>query len=229
MASPSAIVLRGLCVAASLASGFAALALGVTFESGWILEVDRGIAAAVRSLPAAVGEASALAARLGDPRPALVAGLAVAVGFALSRRWLYLSAWMAALVGNGVWTWALKRLLARARPVDADGVAMSATFSFPSAHSAGLLVACGLLAYLLTRSRPARRMVPAVAAAVLFASAVGAGRVLLGYHHASDVLAGFLSGGIWLTACIVAVELARRRAPGPPTTPLPRPKPLASA
>ena len=228
--SKSAVIVRGLFVGSALALGFVALALGVTYESRWMLELDRTVEAALRSLPAAIGDASALAARLGDPRPALVAALGVAAAFALRRRWLFLATWIAALAGNGILTWALKRLVARARPLDADGLAMSATFSFPSAHSAGLLVACGLLAYLASRSSRKRATVLAMAAACLFVAAVGTGRVLLGYHHATDVLAGFLSGGVWLTVCIVAAELVRRRATAAAGTGAPgRPEGLASA
>ncbi|HMC44085.1 MAG TPA: phosphatase PAP2 family protein [Caballeronia sp.] len=40
-------------------------------------------------------------------------------------------------------------------------------------------------------------------------------RVFLRVHFASDVLAGFALGTIWLVACILSIELTRRYWPRP--------------
>lgn len=82
------------------------------------------------------------------------------------------------------------------RPRPAIGAsALPGSFSFPSGHAAGAASAFGYLAYLGVRS--ARRLRWQVAVAALAAVAiigVGYSRVVLGFHWASDVLAGTILG-----------------------------------
>ena len=61
----------------------------------------------------------------------------------------------------------------------------------------------------LLRSLPARWQLPAVLLAAAAAFSIGCSRVFLRVHHASDVVAGFASGGAWLTVCIASVEATR--------------------
>jgi undecaprenyl-diphosphatase len=195
-------------LAALLALAFASIASCLVFAPALVREADAAVVAALRSVPDGLGRAAGVAARVGDPRPALLASLAVAALLAWRRHGILLLGWVIAIAGNGVCTWALKRAFARVRPLDDAGLATSGTFSFPSAHSSGLMVACGMLAWLAVRLLPTRLAVPAVLACTGLVVAVGASRILLGHHHPSDVLAGFLSGGTWLAGCIVAIEWA---------------------
>jgi undecaprenyl-diphosphatase len=90
----------------------------------------------------------------------------------------------------------LKRLVARARPCDADGrllalVDLPDPFSFPSGHAA----AATAVALTITLAEPG-------AGAVLLpaAVAVAASRVTLRVHHLADVVAGAAlgaSGALW--------------------------------
>jgi membrane-associated phospholipid phosphatase len=41
---------------------------------------------------------------------------------------------------------------------------------------------------------------------------VGTSRLYLGVHFFSDVMAGFVAGIVWLTACVSGLEIVRRRA-----------------
>lgn len=61
---------------------------------------------------------------------------------------------------------------------------------------------------------PARWPLPALLAAVTVVVSVGASRVFLRVHFASDVLAGFASGTAWLALCITGMELVRWRRAG---------------
>ena len=110
--------------------------------------------------------------------------------------------WFGALAGNALWNPALKLVFGRMRPLaDLSGLEAPG-YSFPSGHSSGAMVAYGMLAYLAWRLLPPRWHLPvrwAAGAVVLF---VGASRVYLQAHFASDVLAGFVSGGAWLAVCI---------------------------
>jgi undecaprenyl-diphosphatase len=65
--------------------------------------------------------------------------------------------------------------------------------------------------FLLERVRKPTTRRSVVAAVAVLVAAIGLSRLYLGAHYISDVTAGFLAGGAWLTACIVAYQLARSR------------------
>ena len=69
--------------------------------------------------------------------------------------------------------------------------------SYPSGHTATAVVCVGLLGALATRGRPGQRRVTAIAAA-LWGALVAGSMVLHGYHWVTDVVAGFLLGGLIL-------------------------------
>lgn len=154
-----------------------------------------------------------LATHLGDPSTMAVLVTLVAAGLLLARRrWLALG-WVATCAGTGLLNLALKQVFARVRPVHDHGYAVADGYSFPSGHSSGAVVVFGMAAYLVVRLLPARWHLPAVLLAAGLAYAMAASRVLLQVHWASDVLAGLASGLLWLTCCILAIELGRRRRP----------------
>jgi undecaprenyl-diphosphatase len=94
-----------------------------------------------------------------------------------------------------------------ALPGAADVVAPGGTI-FPSGHTANAVVTWGVLAVL---ARHHRRW--AAAMAVVLSVTVGLTTVYLGTHWVSDVLAGWVAGGLVLLAvhlCRPAVERSRR-------------------
>jgi undecaprenyl-diphosphatase len=54
---------------------------------------------------------------------------------------------------------------------------------------------------------------PTVIAATVIAFTTASSRVFLRVHFASDVLAGFALGTVWLVACILSIEVTRRYWP----------------
>jgi len=138
----------------------------------------------------------------------LLAAVVALALFLRGRRWLALG-WVVAVAGNGLLNHTLKQVVARVRPVHGGGLVIEDGFSFPSGHSSGSVVAYGMLAYLALRLLPARWHLPALLLAVATAFTVGASRVFLRVHFASDVIAGFASGSAWLAVCIASSELAR--------------------
>ena len=98
----------------------------------------------------------------------------------------------------------LATALARPRPPRSDWATVAGGASFPSGHAAtSALVAIGLASALLRycRRRATRVLVCAVPA--LWAAGVGVGRVYLGVHWPTDVLAG------WLLATVLGCVLLR--------------------
>lgn len=170
---------------------------------------DQAIADALRTgIPRAVHEVFAALTHLADTATLATLCLGVALALCARRRFALASAWVFAVTGNGLLNIALKSFFARDRPLPVDGVPLVAGFSFPSGHSSGAVVAYGMLAYLGWRLLAPRWQLPALALAGLLAVLVGLSRLVLGVHFASDVIAGFASGTVWLALCIAATELA---------------------
>jgi len=209
----------GLLVVAVGAGVFAALASQLGAD-GAVRQADQSVADAMRAgLPQALRQVFAALTHLADPATLTLLGLAVAGMLVARRQWLLATGWAGALVGNGLLNPMLKGLIGRDRPLAPAGEALVAGFSFPSGHSAGAVVAYGMLAYLGWRLLAPRWHLPALAGAGLIAGLVGLSRLVLGVHFASDVVAGFASGAAWLALCVTGVELWRRKSaagPGPP-------------
>lgn len=166
-------------------------------------------------VPPAALQWFALLTHLGDT--AVLTGLGIGMALVLvacRQPWLTFG-WVLAVGGNSVLNHSLKQVFARARPLGSDGLALAPGFSFPSGHSSGAVVAYGMLAYLALRLLPAKWHLPALLTAVAIAFSVGASRLFLRVHFASDVVAGFMSGSAWLLLCILAMELRRSTAKGP--------------
>lgn len=92
----------------------------------------------------------------------------------------------------------IKALVRRPRP---DGFRLVAEtgFSFPSGHSMAAMAFYGLIVWLIWRSamdRKHRMELSAVFALVIVL--IGASRIYLGVHYASDVIGGFCAALIWL-------------------------------
>jgi membrane-associated phospholipid phosphatase len=185
--------------------------LAAQLNAGEILgRADQALTDALRtSVPRPALQVFAALTHLGDTATltGLCIGIAIAL-IALGRCWLALG-WVAAVAGNGLLNHTLKQIFARVRPLHTDSFVLEQGFSFPSGHSSGSVVTYGMLAYVALRLLPARWHLPTVLAAVGLAFTVGASRIFLRVHFASDVIAGFASGAAWLAVCVTSIELAR--------------------
>ena len=149
---------------------------------------------------------------LGDPVPLTI--LALAVGFLLAarREWILLAGWLAAFAGGGLLDAVLKLIIRRPRPPYAAAFLPHFSWSFPSGHAMGSLIAYGMLAYVLTVLWIHRRsaQIAVLLGAALLVLAVGLSRLYLGVHYFSDVVGGYAAGVLWLSACLSGTELAGR-------------------
>jgi membrane-associated phospholipid phosphatase len=127
--------------------------------------------------------------------------------------------WALALAGNGLTVRVLKALLERTRPLDAEALVNVSGHSFPSGHASGALVAWGLLgAVALVHARPRAWGLGLLWSCALLGAGVGYARWVIGAHHLSDVVAGWLCGGAWLAAALLGGlrpvgQAPQRRAP----------------
>ncbi|HEY0044562.1 MAG TPA: phosphatase PAP2 family protein [Allosphingosinicella sp.] len=154
--------------------------------------VDRSILIAMQ-IDGLVG-AARLLTRLGDWWGYLSIGAAAALWLAWRghrRRALLL---VALLLSERLLVTLLKLLFGRARPDPLGHLDPVHTLSFPSGHAANAMT-LGLGLALLLASQSQRK--PALVAALVFAFAVGATRLVLGVHWPSDVAAGWALGALW--------------------------------
>jgi diacylglycerol kinase family enzyme/membrane-associated phospholipid phosphatase len=174
------------------------LAVGVAADAGWLAAIDRPFAVVGERIDnTRTGHAAALGLGVGFSNwtTALVA---ILIGsFTALRREYRLTGWvlgsaLIVIVGNPL----LKHLFDRPRPSwTASSWWQTGTYSFPSGHSAGagLLAAIAILLTISVTMRGLRRRLLITLWTVL-ALVVGFSRVVLGVHHATDVIAGLAFG-----------------------------------
>ena len=142
-------------------------------------------------------------------------GLAIAAILALAMflifRWWRAALWLVINIsGTLVLDLTLKYSFARLRPLPFFGP-IPRTPSFPSGHALFSFCFYGVLAGLLANRIESRRLQVLIwtLAAVLIA-AIGLSRIYLGVHYPSDVIAGYLTGTLWVSA-MVAVDRMRKQ------------------
>ncbi len=157
---------------------------------------------------------------IGSPSALLVASLLLA-GFFLWRRQRAETATLAiaatGALGLNFW---LKELFARSRPELWQRTVAVNFYSFPSGHAMMSLVVFGILGYLLAAHVPRWRL-PIATGTVLLICAIGFSRLYFGVHWPTDVIAGYAAGTVWLVACILSLEIWKRRyrSPSDPNAP----------
>lgn len=146
-------------------------------------------------------QAVAVVTHLGDPQMLwLIAGTLVLL-HASQRAWVPAAVSALAMAGNGASGRLLKHVFERTRPLHDEALWGGASgWSFPSGHSSGAVVAYGLLAWVALRHLPPRGHLPVLLTAVAIAFSVGASRIVLQAHFASDVVGGWALGSAWLAA-----------------------------
>jgi membrane-associated phospholipid phosphatase len=206
VAVTAAVALAALRAQRPLPRAAWALPLGVA-PAGLALLWALSEARAPWAFPADAGTRAvfALVSHAGDPPLlwALALGVCGLLWWRGDRR---LATWWAlALAGNGLTVRALKALLERARPLDAEALVSISGHSFPSGHASGALVAWGLLGVIaLVHTRSRSRALLLLWTFALIGAAVGCARWVIGAHHPSDVVAGWLCGGAWLAVALLA-------------------------
>ncbi|MDQ3068452.1 MAG: phosphatase PAP2 family protein [Acidobacteriota bacterium] len=120
---------------------------------------------------------------------------------------------LGSFAGGMLINYLMKLAFARPRPSVVPHLREIFTPSFPSGHaalSAIVFLTVGVLLFEVVKGRQARLYCLGIAIAATML--VGFSRVYLGVHYPSDVLAGWVMGIAWATACwVVAQYLGQRR------------------
>lgn len=206
---------------AGMAVGFGGIVLAALLFTwiSWQIAPGRALGLADQALADAIGTHAPRAAlrffshftHVGDPSTLIALAAIVAMLLWRAHRRVLMGGWLLALAGNAVLNPTLKQIFERVRPVHDHGLAQATGFSFPSGHSSGAMVTYGMLAYLALRLLPPRWHTPVVMAAIAMILTTACSRIFLQVHFASDVAAGLLSGGAWLTVCVLSLNHAERR------------------
>jgi undecaprenyl-diphosphatase len=172
------------------------LALAVA-ELSIVARADIALANSIHSLATGWLTTGALAVtELASTDFILISTAGAVILLAASRHWRGASALaISVLATQGVVSLA-KGLAERPRPDEGGAMVNSGGFSFPSAHSASAVALYVMLALIAGTALRDRVRAPAWVAAVALALAIGVSRVYLGAHYPTDVLAGWLTGGI---------------------------------
>lgn len=143
----------------------------------------------------------------------VVMGIAGIVGIILlfSRHYRAYAVGLAVtLIGAAATDYGMKEVMERARPDGLIPSIIETSFSFPSGHATAAMALYGFAAYILCVLFPARKLF-VVATAVLVIGIIGFSRLYLGLHFPSDVIAGYILGGLWL---LIGIECVRRTRNG---------------
>ncbi|MCX6787201.1 MAG: phosphatase PAP2 family protein [Candidatus Kaiserbacteria bacterium] len=136
----------------------------------------------------------------------------VGICLLLSQRFkAYAGGLAAAVIGASGASYILKILVGRARPSGLIPSAIETSFSFPSGHTTLAMTLYGFLAYLLCKLYP-KNAAAIVTLATLVIFVIGFSRLYLGLHFPTDVLGGYLLGGLWLLIGIKITALLKRDA-----------------
>jgi membrane-associated phospholipid phosphatase len=146
--------------------------------------------------------------------------LTALLGTVLYRRseWWWWRCLLLVVPGGMLLNGALKLAFHRARPTGANPLDLPQTFSFPSGHATYVCLFYGFLIGWLFNWSPRTSALARFAAAVaagLVCLAVGASRVGLGVHYASDVMGGMAEALIWIAVSLMLTAyFASRTSPG---------------
>lgn len=137
--------------------------------------------------------------------------LSTIAGTMMLRRYRLAALMAMAAVGSSALTASMKTIVERPRPLTNGEIIFASESSFPSGHTLDSMAIYGALVFIvgsLVVSRRARLGVWALGATL--AIGIGASRVYLGVHWASDVAAGWVLGLALLAAAVGVVSLDER-------------------
>jgi undecaprenyl-diphosphatase len=138
----------------------------------------------------------------------ILAVVAVAFAALVWRRWREPMLVAVAVAGEVGIFLVVTMLVDRERPPVGHLDEAPPTSSFPSGHTAATVVLWGALAVLASqRARSALVRGLFLTLAVVLPLLVASSRMYRGMHYVSDVLGGFLLGGVWLLATVRGIRL----------------------
>lgn len=101
----------------------------------------------------------------------------------------------------------IKLLLRRSRPLTEYVTKMwMKTYSLPSGHAVGAIASYGLVGYVVSQPLVGLEALASLLFFTLLIGMIGVSRIYLGAHYATDVVAGWLLGGVALVIIIGVIQ-----------------------
>lgn len=167
---------------------------------------DDSLTRSVQSLPRSSRGYFKQMTLVGQPVFALLAAAAIAYYGEYTGSWQLMIAGVVAAL-SALLASSLKFVLRRKRPLTDYAAAMFfKTYSFPSGHAAASMSCYGLVVYLCITSGNLLLITTGIALIPILLS-IGISRVYLGAHFPSDIIGGWLFGGIGLAVAIWVLHL----------------------
>lgn len=157
---------------------------------------------------------------LGGTQTILTVGLLATLVFATLRQWRSAVAVALSVAVTQALVAVLKHAVERPRPPAQDALTHASGFSFPSGHASASMALYALLAWLAAHHLRGRVRVAVLVCGAVLVCFIGVSRVYLGAHYPTDVLAGWLFGGVlavcsWIVACVLWPRVPHPRRPHP--------------
>jgi len=113
-------------------------------------------------------------------------------------------------LGTELSVFIIKAVIQRPRPAEGITEYLEKSFSFPSGHAAASTALFGFLTcYLASRARTRFQKTCIIMCGVILVILIGFSRLYLGVHYVSDVIGGFILGGIWLAAVLTVANVRK--------------------
>ena len=150
--------------------------------------------------------------QLGGIKVIVILTILISFGFIIKHKWSYLVLVLSDLAFGSLLVIIIKNIVHRARPPFVDAIAFESSYSFPSAHSFISMTFYGLIVYLLIRkTKDLLLRILILISGILLILLIGISRIYLGVHWTSDVMAGYISGIVWLILVIWMYEWILKR------------------
>lgn len=142
-----------------------------------------------------------------DQLTIILLGAGALAYFYFKKEIAYLYSLVLVFAGSEISAYLLKISVGRARPLAQIAYYVEdANRSFPSGHATSAMAIYGFLTYYLVRHTKFKYKNMVAVIGVLLIGLIGFSRLYLGVHFLSDVVAGFLMGGLWLVIGMIFRE-----------------------
>ena len=177
-----------------------------------ILSLDTAIEQALYAARTPLGvRAFSLLTELGGGAVIAVLLICVSLAFWRSSQLRYVAGLWVSVGGAIIASELLKRLIERARPPVGWHAIVETGYSLPSNHATAAAALYGFLAYAALREAPERWRTTLVIFFLTIILLVGFSRLYLGVHYPTDVLGGFILGGLFVLVGAKVVQILQTR------------------
>ncbi|MDO8561244.1 MAG: phosphatase PAP2 family protein [bacterium] len=150
---------------------------------------------------------------LGDAYTIIGFTLIAAIILAYAKRWSLAAGLFTSAFGSLLLSYIIKHVVARPRPpAPLYAYVESTQYAFPSTHATLSVAFYAFLVWLIYKKLPIAWRFPLIGLATVLIITIGFSRLYLGVHYPSDVLVGYLLGGIFVMLGITVAKKLERRA-----------------